>query len=95
MDSLDGFMKSQAPTPLRPLLGQTLLAVEDSRLACEALRLVCIRSGARIRRADSLGSARRHLQVYRPTVVLIDMGLPDGSGQSFCPISPRPRPGCR
>ena len=80
MDSLDGFMKSQAPTPLRPLLGRPLLAVEDSRLACEALRLVCIRSGARIRRADSLSSARRHLQVYRPTVVLIDMGLPDGSG---------------
>ncbi|MEM8591268.1 MAG: response regulator [Pseudomonadota bacterium] len=80
MDSLDDFVKVQHPTALRPLLGQTVLAVEDSRFACEAIRLVCLKSGARIRRADCLHSAHRHLRVYRPSVVLVDMGLPDGSG---------------
>ena len=68
------------PTVTRPLLGLTVLAVEDSLFACDALRLMCLYSGARLRRADCLKSARRHLQVYRPTAVIVDIGLPDGSG---------------
>ena len=80
METLTDIMFTRAPTAQRPLLGVTVLVVEDSRYASEAVRLMCLRSGARIRRADSLETARRHLSVYRPTVVLIDVGLPDGSG---------------
>ncbi len=81
MDTNDPFAANYpTPTAARPLLGLTVLVVEDSRYACEAMRLLCLRSGARIRRADCIRSARRHLQVYRPSVVVIDMGLPDGNG---------------
>ena len=80
MESLDDFMMTRPPTTNRPLLGLTVLVVEDSRFASEAMRLLCLRSGARIRRADSLHNAQKHLAVYRPSAVIVDIGLPDGSG---------------
>lgn len=83
MDDFDSLIAPRAPTAARPLLGLTVLVVEDSRFASEAMRLLCLRSGARIRRADCLRSARRHLQVYRPSVVVVDLGLPDGSGSDL------------
>jgi len=93
METLDDLLFTRAPTARRPLLGLTVLVVEDSRFASEAVRLMCLRSGARIRRADSLENARRHLAIYRPNVLLVDVGLPDGSGmtliQSVAEATPR------
>lgn len=62
------------------LFAVTILLVEDSRTASEAIRLYAAESGARVRRADSLAAASRHLSVYRPNVVIVDLGLPDGDG---------------
>lgn len=66
-----------------PVRGLTILAVEDSRFAAEALRLMCRRIGLRLRRAEDLRSARLHLRLYRPDAVLIDLGLPDGRGETL------------
>jgi CheY-like chemotaxis protein len=79
-DTIENLIMLQPPTADRPLLGTIVLVVEDSRHACEALRLICQRSGARIRRAESLASAERHLRTYRPRLAVVDLGLPDGSG---------------
>ena len=67
-------------TPERPLNGLKVLVVEDSRTAAQAVRLLTLYSGARLRRADSLAAAHRHLAIYRPDIVIVDMGLPDGDG---------------
>lgn len=65
------------------LFAVTILLVEDSRSASEAIRLFAAESGARVRRADSLHAASRHLAIYRPNVVIIDLGLPDGDGMAL------------
>ena len=80
MNSLDLVELTPMERNTWPLIGKTVLIVEDSRFICEAGRLMCLHSGARLRRADSLAAARRHLNVYFPTIVIIDVGLPDGSG---------------
>lgn len=66
-----------------PLRGVTVLLVEDSRFTCDALRLIFQRSGARLRRAETLATARAHLGRYRPDLVIVDLGLPDGRGEDL------------
>ncbi|MDO9640183.1 MAG: response regulator [Pseudotabrizicola sp.] len=66
-----------------PLSGVTILLVEDSRSASDMLRMMCQRSGARLRRADCLEQARSHLRTYCPDVVIVDLGLPDGCGDQL------------
>lgn len=79
-NDLDPLNLMPKPTPNRPLLGLTILIVEDIRYSCEAMRFMALRSGARLRRADSIQSAKRHLRVYMPSAIIVDVGLPDGSG---------------
>jgi CheY-like chemotaxis protein len=66
-----------------PLRGVTVLAVDDSRFTCDALRLILTRAGARLKRAETLAAARSHLACYRPDVVIADLGLPDGRGEDL------------
>ncbi len=60
--------------------GGTLLLVEDSRQMSDSIRQMFQGAGGRLRRADSLEAARRHLSLYAPDAVVVDLGLPDGCG---------------
>lgn len=63
--------------------GITVLMVEDSRFASDAMRLICGRLGMRMRRAETIEAARNHLRTYLPDIVLVDLGLPDGRGEQL------------
>jgi CheY-like chemotaxis protein len=69
--------------PRLPLSGVSILAVDDSRFACDALRLICARSGARFRRAETIAAARALLHARAPDLILVDLGLPDGPGEDL------------
>lgn len=77
-----------------PLDGLTVLVVEDSKLSSETLRLLCISSGARVRRANGITTTMRHLRAYRPDIIITEMHLPDGDGASLIAnlsdMKPRP-----
>ncbi len=67
----------------KPVRMPTLMLVEDSRFACEVMRLYARALGLRLRRAADLETAQAHLRLYKPDIVLIDLGLPDGRGEGL------------
>ncbi|MCC6009311.1 MAG: response regulator [Rhodobacteraceae bacterium] len=78
--------------PVRSCPARTLLLVEDSHVAAEAVRAMFRHAGGRLRRADCLRDARRHLALYTPDALLVDIGLPDGSGLELIRLGERQRP---
>ena len=80
MTAMSNTLHSLKPIGRRALQSLMVLPVEDRLTTDEAERLMCITSGARLRRADCMTSARRHLRIYRPDGAIVDMGLPDGNG---------------
>jgi len=64
----------------RPQTSPTVLLVEDSGVAADAIGMLLRSAGARVRRADSIQAADRHLRSFAPEAVIIDPGLPDGNG---------------
>jgi CheY-like chemotaxis protein len=60
--------------------GALILAVEDEPRNAALLRAVLEPAGYRLAIADSLAAARAWLAAEHPDLVLLDIGLPDGSG---------------
>jgi PAS domain S-box-containing protein len=59
---------------------QTILVVEDEPAAARVLEIMLQRAGYHVAGASNLGEARRVLETIRPSLVLLDLQLPDGSG---------------
>jgi DNA-binding response OmpR family regulator len=64
------------------------MLIEDDDSASEALRMMVTQAGGRVRRANSLTSAARHLKLFRPHVMIVDVNLPDGDGLEFIAALP-------
>ena len=57
-----------------------ILMVEDDPAVARVLRIILERAGHYVVHAGSLNEARHAADLHRPSVILLDMGLPDGSG---------------
>ena len=69
-----------ATDPLRPLAGLHILAVDDDADARELLRVAFQQAGARVTVADSARAALAALEAVAPSVLVSDIGMPDGNG---------------
>jgi PAS domain S-box-containing protein len=57
-----------------------LLLVEDEGLVAMGIEALLGEAGHKVRRAESLSQALLELESFEPSLVLCDLGLPDGSG---------------
>lgn len=63
-----------------------VLLVEDSELAAMPLQVFLEDAGHRVTHAMTLGDAVRCCVEEKPSLVLLDLGLPDGEGLDLFPL---------
>jgi PAS domain S-box-containing protein len=84
-----------APAQAAGAAQATILVVEDEAAAARVLEIMLQRAGYHVVIAESLAAARAALERLRPSAVLLDVQLPDGSGLELAEelaVSPRPIP---
>jgi signal transduction histidine kinase/ActR/RegA family two-component response regulator len=78
---------TRPPAPVTPLPedlgGIVVLVVDDDADARELLDFMLQRSGMEVRLASSAAQALSTLQELTPSVIVSDIGMPDGDGYSF------------
>lgn len=60
-----------------------VLLVEDEKLLRWSLQQRLEKEGHDVQTAENLDEAKSHIKQYRPDVMLLDLGLPDGHGLDF------------
>lgn len=61
-----------------------ILLVEDDPNIMRVNRRILEREGFQVICAEALQSARKHLRMYTPSAIVLDITLPDGNGIEFC-----------
>jgi two-component system catabolic regulation response regulator CreB len=73
-------------------MASRILVVEDETTIGDSVDIALRQAGFIVLRAQSLSEARRHLKA-QPDVMVLDIGLPDGSGLDLCrELQNRPGP---
>ena len=86
-------MDSEArPPKSRPLAGRRVVVVDDHRDAAESLEMLLRLMGAEVRTAGDGVTALETISEHGPSVVLLDIGLPDMDGYEVARLA-RQQPG--
>ncbi|MCX5788254.1 MAG: response regulator transcription factor [Elusimicrobia bacterium] len=64
--------------------GKTVLIVEDDMAIRTASAFVLSAAGYRVLESDTIAVGLHLFQTQQPDIVLVDVGLPDGSGMDLC-----------
>lgn len=67
-----------------PMFKPHILIVEDEDAIAEALAYALSTDGMTAKHVRLIGHARRELADHRPALMILDVGLPDGSGFELC-----------
>src|SRR5687768_11804326 len=61
-----------------------ILLAEDDKAIQASLRILMEQEGYELSVASSLAQAETALKEFRPELLVLDVGLPDGDGMAFC-----------
>ena len=71
---------ASSPSPVLPLAGVRVLAVDDEADARQLLTAILSASGAEVRTAGSMNEALHLLDTWQADVLVSDIGMPNGDG---------------
>jgi len=73
------------PSPMKPHRRPTVLQIDDDEDLVKVVA-AALAGEARVIRANGISSARAILELELPDIVVLDIGLPDGSGLDVLPL---------
>jgi len=80
---------------MRPVVGETIILVEDDGSMARAMQAALVASGYIVRAASTCADGLALALDQMPDLLVVDIGLPDGTGWSLLESIRQARPGMR